>query len=96
VRQIGEMVENVPLQKAAKRVRARVNLLCLAHGQKPVGIHQHIGRRPIFAFGNSDGDLQMLQWTAAGEGPRFCLYVHHTDADREWAYDRESHIGRLG
>jgi phosphoserine phosphatase len=62
---------------------------------KPVGINQHIGRRPIAAFGNSDGDLQMLQWTAAGEGTRFCLYVHHTDAEREWAYDRESHIGKL-
>jgi phosphoserine phosphatase len=62
---------------------------------KPVGIHKFIGRRPIAAFGNSDGDLQMLQWTAAGEGPRFCLYVHHTDAEREWAYDRESHIGKL-
>jgi phosphoserine phosphatase len=62
---------------------------------KPVGINQHIGRRPIAAFGNSDGDLQMLQWTAAGEGPRFCLYVHHTDAEREWAYGRESHIGKL-
>ena len=62
---------------------------------KPVGIHMHIGRRPIAAFGNSDGDLQMLQWTAAGSGPRFCLYVHHTDAEREWAYDRQSYIGRL-
>jgi hypothetical protein len=62
---------------------------------KPVGIQRHIGRRPVMAFGNSDGDLQMLQWTAAGTGPRFCLYVHHTDATREWAYDRESHIGRL-
>jgi phosphoserine phosphatase len=62
---------------------------------KPVGIQMHIGRRPIAAFGNSDGDLQMLQWTAAGSGSRFCLYVHHTDAEREWAYDRESHIGRL-
>jgi hypothetical protein len=62
---------------------------------KPVGIQMHIGRRPIAAFGNSDGDLQMLQWTAAGPGSRFCLYVHHTDAEREWAYDRESHIGRL-
>jgi phosphoserine phosphatase len=62
---------------------------------KPVGIHQHIGRRPIAAFGNSDGDLQMLQWTTAGSGPRFALYVHHTDAEREWAYDRESHVGRL-
>ena len=62
---------------------------------KPVAIHKFIGRRPIAAFGNSDGDLQMLQWTAGGRGPRFCLYVHHTDAVREWAYDRESHIGRL-
>jgi hypothetical protein len=62
---------------------------------KPVGIHQHIGRRPLAAFGNSDGDLQMLQWTATGGGPRFCLYVHHTDSGREWAYDRESHIGKL-
>jgi hypothetical protein len=55
---------------------------------KPVGIQMQIGRRPIAAFGNSDGDLQMLQWTAAGPGPRLCLYVHHTDAEREWAYDR--------
>jgi phosphoserine phosphatase len=62
---------------------------------KPVGIQMHIGRRPIAAFGNSDGDLQMLQWTAAGKGARFCLYVHHTDAEREWAYDRNSSIGRL-
>jgi phosphoglycolate phosphatase-like HAD superfamily hydrolase len=62
---------------------------------KPVGINRFIGRRPIAAFGNSDGDLQMLQWTTAGEGPRFGLIVHHTDADREWAYDRDSHIGRL-
>jgi phosphoglycolate phosphatase-like HAD superfamily hydrolase len=62
---------------------------------KPIGIHRVIGRRPIAAFGNSDGDLQMLQWTAAGPGPRFCLYVHHTDAEREWAYDRNSHIGQL-
>jgi len=62
---------------------------------KPVGIHKFIGRRPLAAFGNSDGDLQMLQWTAAGDGARFCLYVHHTDAEREWAYDRQSSIGRL-
>jgi hypothetical protein len=62
---------------------------------KPVGIQEHIGRRPIAAFGNSDGDLQMLQWTAAGPGARFCLYVHHTDAVREFAYDRQSHIGQL-
>jgi phosphoserine phosphatase len=62
---------------------------------KPVGINQHIGRRPIAAFGNSDGDLAMLQWTCGGSGPHFCLYVHHTDAAREWAYDRQSHIGQL-
>ena len=63
---------------------------------KPVGIQMHIGRRPLAAFGNADGDLQMHQWTAAGSGPRFCLYVHHTDADREWAYDRQSSsFGRL-
>jgi hypothetical protein len=62
---------------------------------KPLGINKFIGRRPIFASGNSDGDLQMLQWTAAGEGARFMLYVHHTDSVREWAYDRDSHIGRL-
>jgi phosphoglycolate phosphatase-like HAD superfamily hydrolase len=62
---------------------------------KPVGINSHIGRRPIAAFGNSDGDLQMLQWTTAGDGARFGLLVHHTDAEREWAYDRKSHIGKL-
>jgi len=62
---------------------------------KPVGIQMHIGRRPIFAFGNSDGDLQMFQWTAAGQGPRFIGIVHHTDAKREFAYDRKSSIGRL-
>jgi phosphoserine phosphatase len=62
---------------------------------KPVGINQFIGRRPIFAFGNSDGDYQMLQWTAAGDGLRFMGLVHHTDAEREWAYDRNSTVGRL-
>lgn len=62
---------------------------------KPVGINSHIGRRPIAAFGNSDGDLQMLQWTTAGKGPRFGLIVHHTDAEREFAYDRDSSVGRL-
>ena len=62
---------------------------------KPVGINRFIGRRPVFAFGNSDGDLQMLQWTAAGPGARFMGIVHHTDAEREWAYDRKSHVGKL-
>jgi len=62
---------------------------------KPVGIQQHIGRRPIAAFGNSDGDFQMLEWVTAGPGPRLGLIVHHDDAGREFAYDRKSHIGRL-
>jgi phosphoglycolate phosphatase-like HAD superfamily hydrolase len=62
---------------------------------KPVGINHFIGRRPIFAFGNSDGDLQMLQWTVAGPGARFAGIVHHTDAAREYAYDRPSKIGKL-
>ena len=62
---------------------------------KPVGINRFIGRRPILAFGNSDGDHAMLQYTAAGAGPRFLGLVHHTDADREYAYDRQSHIGTL-
>jgi phosphoglycolate phosphatase-like HAD superfamily hydrolase len=62
---------------------------------KPVGIHKSIGRRPLAAFGNSDGDLQMLQWTTLGAGPGFGLLVHHTDAEREWAYDRDSAFGRL-
>ncbi len=62
---------------------------------KPVGIHQMIGRRPIAAFGNSDGDFEMLEWTTSAPGARFGLIVHHTDAEREWAYDRDSHIGQL-
>ena len=62
---------------------------------KPIAIHRHIGRRPIAAFGNSDGDLQMLQWTCAGGGARFCAFIHHTDAKREWAYDRKSSIGHF-
>ena len=62
---------------------------------KPEAINRIIGRRPVFAFGNSDGDLQMLQWTFAGAGARFAGLVHHTDDKREWAYDRTSHIGKL-
>src|SRR5262245_2953282 len=62
---------------------------------KPVGINEHIGRRPIAAFGNSDGDLEMLQWATLSGGRRLGLIVHHTDAAREYAYDRQSHIGRL-
>lgn len=62
---------------------------------KPVGIQHHIGRRPILACGNSDGDFEMLEWTTAGAGARLGLLVHHDDADREYAYDRRSHVGRL-
>ncbi|TCR65394.1 HAD family hydrolase [Bosea sp. BK604] len=62
---------------------------------KPVGINQQIGRRPIAAFGNSDGDLEMLQWTTMSGGVRFGLIVHHTDGEREYAYDRQSHFGKL-
>ena len=62
---------------------------------KPAGINRFIGRRPIFAFGNSDGDQQMLEWTAAGPGTRFVGLVHHTDEKREWAYDRASSVGKL-
>jgi heat shock protein HslJ len=62
---------------------------------KPIGIQTQIGRRPIAAFGNSDGDLQMLQWTGAGSGVRFCLYVHHTDAEREYEYDRTDSLAKL-
>ena len=61
----------------------------------PLALERAIGKRPVFAAGNSDGDLAMLQWTSAGTGPRFGLIVHHTDAAREWAYDRDSAVGRL-
>jgi hypothetical protein len=62
---------------------------------KPVGIQQVVGRRPIAAFGNSDGDFEMLEWVTTGREATFGLLVHHTDAEREWAYDRGSHVGRL-
>lgn len=62
---------------------------------KPIGIHKQIGKRPVAAFGNSDGDLAMLKWTATGKGKKLMVYIHHTDEAREWAYDRDSHIGKL-
>jgi phosphoglycolate phosphatase-like HAD superfamily hydrolase len=62
---------------------------------KPLGINSHIGRRPIFAAGNSDGDFQMLEWTTAGDGPRLGILIHHDDAEREFAYDRKSAFGKL-
>jgi phosphoglycolate phosphatase-like HAD superfamily hydrolase len=72
----------------------QINFIDDAEG-KPICIQSHIGRRPVFACGNSDGDLQMMQWTSSGKYSHFCLYVHHTDAIREWAYDRKSSIGQL-
>ena len=71
-----------------------INLIDDKEG-KPVGIQSHIGRRPAFAAGNSDGDFQMLEWTTAGNGARFGMLVHHTDAEREYAYDRDSRFGKL-
>ena len=64
-------------------------------GGKPIGIQAHIGRRPLIAVGNSDGDFEMLEWTVSGGGSRLALIVHHTDGTREFQYDRESHVGRL-
>ena len=72
----------------------KINLINDKAG-KPVGIHRYIGRRPVLAVGNSDGDFEMIEWTTAGDGPRLAMFVHHDDSEREWAYDRESHIGRL-
>lgn len=90
-----EMRDGVPVLTKL----AEINLIDDKEG-KPVGIHSHIGRRPIFAAGNSDGDQQMLEYTtiardATDATPRFGLLIHHSDADREWAYDRDSHIGKL-
>ena len=64
-------------------------------GGKPVGINQVIGRRPTIAFGNSDGDFEMLEWTTSAKGPRLGLIVDHTDDEREWAHDRDSRVGQL-
>ena len=84
-----------PIEAIGRHVRIDRPRYRFGKGGKPVGINQHIGRRPIAAFGNSDGDLQMLQWTSAGPGARFCLYVHHDDGAREYAYDRKDHLARL-
>ena len=96
-RVIGSSIQTKFEMRDGKPVLARlpkINFIDDKAG-KPVGINQHIGRRPIFAFGNSDGDLQMLQWTTAGSGARFGGIVHHTDAEREYAYDKDSPFGRL-
>jgi phosphoserine phosphatase len=83
--------------KDGKPVLVRIPEIAFVNDKagKPVGIYQHIGRRPILAFGNSDSDMQMIEYTMAGDGRRLGLFVHHTDADREYAYDRESHVGTL-
>jgi phosphoserine phosphatase len=83
--------------KAGKPVLVRMPKIDFINDKagKPVGIYEHIGRRPILAFGNSDSDMQMIEYTMAGEGRRLGLFVHHTDADREYAYDRKSHVGTL-
>jgi phosphoserine phosphatase len=74
--------------------QAKVNFIDDKAG-KPVGIYEHIGVRPLLAFGNSDSDLQMIQYAKGGDGSRLGLFLHHTDAEREYAYDRESHVGTL-
>ncbi len=95
---VGSSIVSKFVMKDGKPVlvrEAKLNFIDDKEG-KPVGINQHIGRRPIFAFGNSDGDLQMLQYTTLGTtGKRFAGIVHHTDGEREFAYDRDSHVGRL-
>jgi hypothetical protein len=85
------------LSDAGKPVLARLAQIDAINDgpEKPVGIQRAIGRRPILAFGNSDGDREMLEWTASGPGARFAALIHHTDASREWAYDRDSRVGKL-
>jgi len=94
---VGSSVKTEFQVKDGKPVLVRIPKLNFLDDKagKPVGIHEHIGRRPILTFGNSDGDLQMIQYTKAGDGLRLGLFVHHTDAEREYAYDRESHVGTL-
>jgi len=94
---IGSSIQTKFEMRAGKPVLVRLPKIDFIDDKegKPVGINSHIGRRPIAAFGNSDGDLQMLQWTMAGSGARFALIVHHDDAEREWSYDRKSSIGKL-
>ena len=94
---VGSSIKTKYEERAGKPVLVRLPELNFIDDKagKPVGIQTHIGRRPIFAAGNSDGDFQMLEWTTSGSGPRLGVIIHHTDAVREWAYDRTSHIGRL-
>jgi phosphoserine phosphatase len=94
---IGSAIETAYELRDGKPVLVRQPKLAFLDDEagKPIAIERIIGRRPVAAFGNSDGDLQMLEWTTIGRKPSFGLLVHHTDADREWAYDRDSHIGTL-
>jgi len=94
---VGSVGETKLEMRAGKPVLVKLPKINLVddNAGKPVGINRFIGRRPILAFGNSDGDQQMLEWTAAGDGVRLMGLVHHTDAAREWEYDRKSSIGRL-
>ncbi len=94
---VGSMIETEFQMKDGKPVLMRLPKIDFIDDGpgKPAGINKFIGRRPVFAFGNSDGDKQMFEWTTAGSGPHFAGIVHHTDADREWAYDRQSSIGKL-
>ncbi|MCZ6863304.1 MAG: HAD family hydrolase [Alphaproteobacteria bacterium] len=94
---IGSSIKTKFELRGGKPVLVRLPIINFINDKagKPIAINLHIGRRPIAAFGNSDGDLQMLQWTTGGKGARFALIVHHTDAKREWAYDRKSSVGRL-
>jgi hypothetical protein len=94
---VGSSIKTQFVMKDGKPVLMRLPELNFVDDKegKPIGINSHIGRRPILASGNSDGDLQMMQYTAAVDGPRLMLYLHHTDAEREWAYDRNSSIGKL-
>jgi hypothetical protein len=94
---VGSSIKTEFQMKEGKPVLARIPKLNFIDDKegKPVGIYEHIGRRPILAFGNSDGDMQMIQYTKAGDGLRLGLFVHHTDAEREYAYDRKSHMGTL-
>ncbi len=94
---VGSSVKTEFQMKDGKPVLVRIPKLNFVDDKagKPVGIYEHIGRRPILAFGNSDSDMQMIEYTTGGEGRRLGLFVHHTDADREYAYDRKSHVGTL-
>ncbi|MFM7142062.1 MAG: HAD family hydrolase [Alphaproteobacteria bacterium] len=94
---VGSAIETRYESRDGKPVVARLPSIAFVDDGpgKPVGIQRHVGRRPVAAFGNSDGDLEMLEWTTSGPGPRLGVLVRHTDADREWAYDRESPVGRL-